>query len=82
MTTNPYRCALCARIIYDIPTNPYRCAPYARIIYDIPTNPYRCELCARIIYDIPTHAVDVAEPTEIRADLRPVCDDCYVEVRL
>jgi hypothetical protein len=46
------------------------------------TNPYRCALCARIIYDIPTHAVDVAEPTEIRADLRPVCDDCYVEVRL
>jgi len=46
------------------------------------TNPYRCALCARIIYDIPTHVVDVAEPTATRSEYRPVCDDCYVEVRL
>jgi hypothetical protein len=46
------------------------------------TNPYRCALCGRAKYEAPSHVVDVAEPTATRAEYRPVCDDCYVEVRL
>jgi ribosome-binding protein aMBF1 (putative translation factor) len=41
-----------------------------------------CALCGKRIEGPAMHVVDVAEPTATRSEYRPVCDDCYVEVRL